>query len=92
MGAGIDINFCWSDGRIYGKENLTTGQIYRFREPPVELISEWPSYNVKAGIMLGHWELGATGYIRGIVASGNYEMLNGDLYFIWLGFHFNKKK
>ena len=54
--------------------------------------SFWPSFDVKTGIKLGKWELGATGYIRGIIAWNDYDILNADVYFMWIGYHFINKK
>jgi len=73
-------------------QSLQTGFIYRDEDNYIPLEPCWPSYIVKTGIKLGNWELGATGYIRGIIAWNDYDILNADVYFIWLGYHFNKKK
>lgn len=91
MGAGVDFNISWSKSNNYKMEDLQTGYIFRDEDSYISLESCWPSFNVKTGLKLGHWELGATGYVRGIIAWNNSEILSGDLFFFWIGYHFTKK-
>lgn len=91
LGVGVDVNVCWPTHYKFKMINSQTGFVYREGEGFIPLEPCWPSFNVKAGLKLGNWELGATGYIRGIIAWNDIDILNGDIYFIFLGYHFGKK-
>ena len=90
-GAGFNIHQSWSNQNIYELVNTRTGYVFN-RIDNLIFAHEWLSYNVKIGIRYKQWELGAAGFVRGIISEMNFEILNADLYFIWLGFHFNNQK
>jgi hypothetical protein len=63
--------------------NSQTGFVYRDGEGNIPLEPCWPSFNAKVGLKLGNWEIGATGYIRGIIAWNDIDILNGNVYCIF---------
>ena len=90
LGVGVNINACWSPHYNYKAMNTRTGFVYWDTDGNIPLEPCWPSFSVKTGLKFGNWELGVTGYIRGIIAWDHYDTLNGDIYFISLGYHFGK--
>ena len=92
LGAGVDVNVCWNSYNRFKMTSSQSGFVYRDQDgyiPPEEC---WPSFNVKTGIKVGKCEMGATGYLRGIIAWNDIDILNADIFFIFLAYHFRKNK
>jgi hypothetical protein len=90
-GAGANYHYSWSNSSNYKMEYTRTGTILNYRDD-LDLEREWVSLNVKAGLTLRRWRLGVTGDVKGIISVSNFETLQADLYYLWIGFRINKEK
>lgn len=92
LGAGVDVNVCWNNYNHFKMIGSENGFVYRDQDGYIPPEPCWPSFNVKTGIKVGKWELGATGYLRGVIAWNDIDILNADVFFIFLAYHLRKKQ
>lgn len=92
VGAGVNVHNSWSTKNVYQMKHIPTGNILMNLENYLTLEHEWLSLNLKTGVKYRRLEFGATGYVKGIITEKNFEVLNANLYFIWLGFRINKMR
>lgn len=91
LGSGANIHFNWCSRDTYKIES-GTWNMYPSTNNYVRLIPQWVSLNAKAGIKYERWELGGCGYLRGIISSQDFEMLDCNLYFLYAAFHFSQNR
>jgi hypothetical protein len=91
-GAGVNVHNSWSTRNDYNLKNMRTGNVIMNLDNYLILEHDWLSFNLKTGVKYRRWELGATGYVKGIISEMNFEVLNANLYFLFIGYRINKMR